>query len=198
MDSVICLDHLSSVYYHFGFGFFALWNFKEISEIFALFLLISLGFKSFSSLWFPTNISSVDRSKKFIDAKLNGKSDGKHASASERKRNCDSEVSALRKLVKMERRRADAALAEVERERAASATAAEEAMAMIQRLQREKNSIEMAANQQRRLSEAKHVHDEEVIQSLEWVLWRREAELRLLRQHNTPVSYFTSTTSSKF
>ncbi|KAG6397615.1 hypothetical protein SASPL_143785 [Salvia splendens] len=47
-----------------------------------------------------------------------------------------------------ERRRADAALAEVEREKAASAMAAEEAMAMIQRLQREKNSIEIAANQQ--------------------------------------------------
>ncbi|KAG6387252.1 hypothetical protein SASPL_152439 [Salvia splendens] len=51
-------------------------------------------------------------------------------------------------LVKMERRRADAALAEVERERSASATTAEEAMAMIQRLQREKNSIEIATNQQ--------------------------------------------------
>ncbi|XP_047953194.1 myosin-binding protein 7-like [Salvia hispanica] len=182
MDSVICLDHLPSVYYHFGFGFVALWNFKEISEIFALFLLISFGFKSFSSLWFPIDISRVDRSKKVIDPKLKRKSEGKHASVSERRRNCDSEVSALRKLVKMERRRADAALAEVERERAASATAAEEAMAMIQRLQREKNSIEMAANQQRRLSEAKHVHDEEVIQSLESLVWSYEAELGLLRQ----------------
>ncbi|KAG6431075.1 hypothetical protein SASPL_109150 [Salvia splendens] len=34
-----------------------------------------------------------------------------------RRRNCDSEVSALRKLVKMERRKADVALAEMERER---------------------------------------------------------------------------------
>ncbi|KAG6414933.1 hypothetical protein SASPL_122312 [Salvia splendens] len=182
MDYVICLDHLSSAYYHFGFGFFALWNCKEISEIFVLFLMISFGFRFFSSLWFPTNISGIDRSKKVIDAKLNRKSDGKHASVSERKRNCASEVSALRKLVKMERWRADAALAEVERERAATATAAEEAMAMIQRLQREKNSIEMAANQQRRLSEAKHVHDEEVIQSLESLLWSYEEELGLLRQ----------------
>ncbi|XP_042005971.1 protein FLOURY 1-like [Salvia splendens] len=121
-----------------------------------------------------------------IDAKLNQKSDGKHASVSERKRNCDSEVSALRKLVKMERRRADAALAEVERERAASAMTAKEAMEMIQRLQHEKNSIEMAADQQRRLSEAKHVHDEEVIQSLESLLWSYEEELGLLRQQLGP------------
>ncbi|KAL1557857.1 protein FLOURY 1-like [Salvia divinorum] len=173
MNSVMCLDHLSSVYYHFGFGFFALWNFKEMSEIFALFLLIAFGFKSFSSLRFP---ASSDRSNTVIVEKLNRKS--------ERRRNCDdSEVLALRRLVRMERRRADAALAEVERERAASATAAEEAMAMIQRLQREKNSIEMESNQRRRLSEARRGHDDEVIQSLASLVWSYEAELGLMRQH---------------
>ncbi|KAG6436311.1 hypothetical protein SASPL_101205 [Salvia splendens] len=51
----------------------------------------------------------------------------------------------------------------------------------------EKNSIQMGYNQHRRLCEARDVHDEEVIKSLEWVLWRRENELRYL-------SYFTSTT----
>lgn len=185
MDSVICLEHLSSVYYHLRLG-----NFKEMSEIFALFLLLAFGFKSFYSLWFPTKISRVNRyksvkskySEKVVDAKLNRKLEGKCDSGLDRRVNCASEVSALRRLVKMERRRADEALAEVERERAASATAAEEAMAMIQRLQCEKSSIEMEFNQCRRLSEAKRIHDEEVIESLEWLVWRYEAELSLLRQ----------------
>ncbi|KAG6432994.1 hypothetical protein SASPL_104596 [Salvia splendens] len=162
-----------------------------MSQIWALFLLLAFGLKSLSS---PTKSSRVSRSKKVVDAKSKRKSGGRYDFVLERGGKCGSEVWALRKLVKMERRRADAAVAEVERERAASATAAEEAMGMIQRLQREKNSIQMGYNQHRRLCEARDVHDEEVIQSLEWVLWRREAELRLLRQHTRAISYFTSTT----
>ncbi|KAG6385962.1 hypothetical protein SASPL_154845 [Salvia splendens] len=145
-------------------------------------LMRILNLERIIDVTYKGNEDGYTQPEKVIDAKLNQKSDGKHASVSERKRNCDSEVSALRKLVKMERRRADAALAEVERERDASAMTVEEAMEMIQRLQHEKNSIEMAADQQRRLSEAKHVHDEEVIQSLESLLWSYEEELGLLRQ----------------
>ncbi|KAJ7946799.1 myosin-binding protein 3-like [Quillaja saponaria] len=57
------------------------------------------------------------------------------------------DVMALRKLVKIEMQRANAAYAELEKERMASASAAEEAMAMILRLQSEKSSVEIQANQ---------------------------------------------------
>lgn len=55
------------------------------------------------------------------------------------------DITELRKLVKIERKRANAAYAAREKERAASVTAAEEAMAMILRLQNKKSLIEMAS-----------------------------------------------------
>ncbi|KAK6135650.1 hypothetical protein DH2020_030615 [Rehmannia glutinosa] len=91
---------------------------------------------------------------------------------------CD--VSKLRKLLKTERHKANVALAELAKERAASSSAAEEAMAMILRLQNEKSSIELESNQYRRLAEEKQIHDQEVIQSLQWLVWRHESERSLL------------------
>ncbi|KAL8541746.1 hypothetical protein ACS0TY_002853 [Phlomoides rotata] len=91
---------------------------------------------------------------------------------------CD--VSTLRKLLKIERRRAKAAIAELAKERAASATAAEETMAMILRLQNEKSLIEMESSQFKRLAEEKQIHDQEVIRSLQWLLWDHEFKRSLL------------------
>ncbi|KAG2703956.1 hypothetical protein I3760_06G160600 [Carya illinoinensis] len=99
------------------------------------------------------------------------------------------DVMALRKLVKIERQRADAAYAELEKERMAAASAAEETMTMILRLQSEKSSTEMQANQYRRLAEQKQQYDLEVIQSLQWIVMQHEScrslledQLRLCRQ----------------
>ncbi|CAI9772701.1 unnamed protein product [Fraxinus pennsylvanica] len=61
------------------------------------------------------------------------------------------DITELRKQVKIERKRANTAYAELEKERAASATAAEEAMAMILRLWNEKSVIEMEANRKSNL-----------------------------------------------
>ncbi|KAL8097401.1 hypothetical protein AgCh_030505 [Apium graveolens] len=83
---------------------------------------------------------------------------------------CD--VVKLRELVKVERERANAANVELEKERMAAATAAEETMAMILRLQKEKSVIEMEAHQYRRLAEEKQLHDQEVIESLRWIAMR--------------------------
>nr|POE70435.1 protein floury 1-like [Quercus suber] len=91
---------------------------------------------------------------------------------------CD--VMALRKLVKIERQRANGSYAELEKERIAAASAAEEAMAMILRLQREKSSIEIQANQYRRLAERKQQYDQEVIQSLRWIVMKHESNRSLL------------------
>ncbi|KAA8536371.1 hypothetical protein F0562_028849 [Nyssa sinensis] len=90
------------------------------------------------------------------------------------------DVIVLRKLIKTERQRANAACLELEKERTAAATAVEEAMAMILRLQNEKSLIEMEANQFRRLAEGKQLHDQEVIQSLRWILMKHESERSLL------------------
>ncbi|XP_059651091.1 protein FLOURY 1-like [Cornus florida] len=90
------------------------------------------------------------------------------------------DVMSLRKLVKMERGRANVAYSELVKERMAAATAAEEAMAMILRLQKEKSLIEMEANQYRRLTEEKQFHDQEVIESLRWIVLQHESERSLL------------------
>lgn len=90
------------------------------------------------------------------------------------------DVLSLRKMVKMERRRANAARLELEKERMAAATAADETMAMILRLQNEKSLVEMEANQYKRLAEEKQLHDQEVIQSLQWLVLQHESERSIL------------------
>ncbi|XVE66634.1 hypothetical protein DITRI_Ditri08aG0093900 [Diplodiscus trichospermus] len=86
------------------------------------------------------------------------------------------DVMALRKLVKIERRRAKAACQELEKERIAAASAADEAMAMILRLQSEKSSIEIDANQYKRMAEQKQEYDQQVIESLQWIVMKHESE----------------------
>lgn len=90
------------------------------------------------------------------------------------------DVLSLRKMVKVERCRANAARLELEKERMAAATAAEETMAMILRLQNEKSLVEMEANQYKRLAEEKQLHDQEVIQSLQWLVLQHESEGSIL------------------
>lgn len=99
------------------------------------------------------------------------------------------DVTALRRLVKIERLRADMAYAELEKERMASASAADEAMAMILRLQNEKSSTEIEAKQYRQLAEQKQEFLQEVIESLQWDIINLEHErsemeenLRLYRE----------------
>lgn len=93
------------------------------------------------------------------------------------------DVLSLRKMVKQERQRGDAAYAELEKERMAATTAADEAMAMIHRLQNEKCVVEMEANQYRRLVEEKQIHDQEVIQSLRWIIMKHELERSYMEDH---------------
>ena len=92
------------------------------------------------------------------------------------------DVMALRKLVKFERQRFNAACAEIEKERIAASSAAEEAMAMILRLQSEKSSIEIQANQFRRMVDQKQEYDNEVIESLRWTIAQHESQKNLLEE----------------
>ncbi|KAL6545837.1 hypothetical protein OROGR_009711 [Orobanche gracilis] len=113
-----------------------------------------------------TNISSDEES----DADSNEESESES----------EYDVSILRKLLKDERRKAKVALKELAKERWASASAAEEAMAMILRLQNEKSLIDLELNQYKRLAEEKQIHDQEVIRSLQWLVWRHESGRSLL------------------
>ncbi|KAH9312323.1 hypothetical protein KI387_027358, partial [Taxus chinensis] len=65
---------------------------------------------------------------------------------------------------------------ELDKERSAAQTAAEEALAMITRIQSEKASTEMEARQFKRIVEEKSVYDEEAIEIFKEILVRLERE----------------------
>ncbi|XP_038905035.1 protein FLOURY 1-like [Benincasa hispida] len=92
------------------------------------------------------------------------------------------DVIKLRELVKIERKQKKEALEELEKERMAAATAAEEAMAMIFRLQHEKSAIEIRANQFHRMMEQKQQYCQEVIECLERIIMEYESEGSLSKQ----------------
>ncbi|CAH1436366.1 unnamed protein product [Lactuca virosa] len=71
---------------------------------------------------------------------------------------------------------------ELEKERSAAATAADEAMAMILRLQEEKASIEMESRQYQRMIEEKSAYDEEEMNILKEIVLRREMEKHFLEK----------------
>ncbi|XP_042050598.1 uncharacterized protein LOC121795982 [Salvia splendens] len=71
---------------------------------------------------------------------------------------------------------------ELEKERGASGSAADEAMAMIFRLQEEKASIEMEARQYQRIIEEKSAYDDEEMDIIQEILMRREKEKLFLEK----------------
>lgn len=71
---------------------------------------------------------------------------------------------------------------ELEKERNAAATAADEAMAMMFRLQEEKAAIEMEARQYKRMVEEKSAYDAEEMNILKDILLRREREKHFLEK----------------
>ncbi|KAJ6793016.1 Uncharacterized protein M6B38_112355 [Iris pallida] len=71
---------------------------------------------------------------------------------------------------------------ELEKERSAAATAADEAMAMILRLQSEKATMEMESSQYRRMIEEKFAYDEEEMEILKEIIVRREKEKHVLEK----------------
>jgi len=82
----------------------------------------------------------------------------------------------LLKALRDEREAQAALYHELEKERNAAATAANEAMAMITRLQEEKALVQMEARQFQRMVEEKTVYDQEAMKILKEVLARREEE----------------------
>ncbi|CAN6447774.1 unnamed protein product [Victoria cruziana] len=92
------------------------------------------------------------------------------------------DVQALEQALKEEHAARSALYLELEEERNAAATAADEAMAMISRLQEEKAMIEMEARQYRRMIEEKAAYDAEEMNILKEILLRREREKLVLEK----------------
>ncbi|KAI3704251.1 hypothetical protein L1987_74467 [Smallanthus sonchifolius] len=71
---------------------------------------------------------------------------------------------------------------ELEKERNAAASAADEAMSMILRLQEEKASVKMESRQFQRMIEEKSAYDEEEMNILKEIVFRREREKHFLEK----------------
>ncbi|KAI3823389.1 hypothetical protein L1987_04824 [Smallanthus sonchifolius] len=92
----------------------------------------------------------------------------------------ENECRVLRKMVTNQQQSIHDLAVELEEERNASSSAANEAMSMILRLQHEKAEIEMEARQFKRFSEQKSSHDQQEIAALEELLYKREQTIQSL------------------
>ncbi|CAA7394732.1 unnamed protein product [Spirodela intermedia] len=90
------------------------------------------------------------------------------------------EVAALREALASHQQTVAELYTELEEERAAAATATDEAMSMILRLQQEKADAQMEARQFRRFVEEKMFHDQQELAALEDALFLREQALQTL------------------
>ncbi|KAJ8900088.1 hypothetical protein K2173_024204 [Erythroxylum novogranatense] len=92
----------------------------------------------------------------------------------------ENECVALREMVSNQQQTIQDLYSELEEERNASCSAANEAMSMILRLQREKAEIQMEARQFKRFAEEKTAHDQQEILALEDLLYKREQAIQSL------------------
>ncbi|CAI0402412.1 unnamed protein product [Linum tenue] len=92
----------------------------------------------------------------------------------------ENEIVALRESVSSQQQAIQDLYAELEEERNAASSAANEAMSMILRLQREKAEVQMEARQFKRFAEEKMAHDQEELASLEDVLYKKEQAIQSL------------------
>jgi len=90
------------------------------------------------------------------------------------------ECCALREMVTNQKQTIRDLSVELEEERNASSSAANEAMSMILRLQQEKAEIEMEARQFKRFAAEKTSHDQQEIIALEELLYKREQTIQSL------------------
>ncbi|TKW09553.1 hypothetical protein SEVIR_6G110100v4 [Setaria viridis] len=102
----------------------------------------------------------------------------------------EGEMAALREALRQQARAVEELRAELEEERQAAASGADEALAMILRLQAEKAAERMEAEQFRRVAEERIQHDEDTLAFLKAVVFQQEMEIsslnrRLLAVHAT-------------
>ncbi|CAN0927453.1 Myosin-binding protein 7 [Linum grandiflorum] len=92
----------------------------------------------------------------------------------------ENELAALRETVSSQQQAIQDLYAELEEERNAASSAANEAMSMILRLQREKAEVQMEARQFKRFAEEKMAHDQEELVALDDMLYKREQAVQSL------------------
>ncbi|KAF7804197.1 myosin-binding protein 7-like [Senna tora] len=92
----------------------------------------------------------------------------------------ENECAALRETVSSQQKTIQDLYAELEEERNASSTAANEAMSMILRLQREKAEIQMEARQFKTFAEEKMSHDQEEVLVFEDLLYKKDQTIESL------------------
>ncbi|KAJ0876858.1 putative GTD-binding domain-containing protein [Helianthus annuus] len=92
----------------------------------------------------------------------------------------ENECNALREMVSNQQLTIQDLISDLEEERYASSSAANEAMSMILKLQREKAEVQMEARQFKRFSEEKMAHDQQELMALEDLLYRREQSIQSL------------------
>ncbi|CAI8609977.1 unnamed protein product [Vicia faba] len=92
----------------------------------------------------------------------------------------DPVVNSLKRQVRLDRKSLMALYMELDEERSASAVAANNAMAMITRLQEEKAALQMDSSQYQRMMEDQIEHDEEVLQETNELLLKLEEEVKTL------------------
>ncbi|KAK1310856.1 hypothetical protein QJS10_CPA08g00176 [Acorus calamus] len=90
----------------------------------------------------------------------------------------ESAVDRLKRQIELDRKSMSALYKELEEERNASAIAANQAMAMITRLQEEKASMQMEALQYQRMMDEQAEYDQEALQNLNDILAQKEKELQ--------------------
>ncbi|KAL1353488.1 hypothetical protein HN51_017425 [Arachis hypogaea] len=90
------------------------------------------------------------------------------------------ECSALREALSRQQQAVKDLAAELEEERNAASSAANEAMSMILRLQKEKAEVQMEARQFKRIVEERSSHDQKELLELEDLLYKREQTIQSL------------------
>lgn len=92
----------------------------------------------------------------------------------------DSILQRLKRQVRLDRKSLIELYMELDEERSAAAVAANNAMAMITRLQAEKASVQMEALQYQRMMEEQAEYDQEALQVLKEMLLKREEDVKVL------------------
>lgn len=92
----------------------------------------------------------------------------------------DSILTRLKRQVRLDRKSLMALYMELDEERSASAVAANNAMAMITRLQAEKAAVQMEALQYQRMMEEQAEYDQEALQVMKDMVMKRDEDIKVL------------------
>ncbi|XP_076933897.1 myosin-binding protein 2-like [Bidens hawaiensis] len=120
------------------------------------------------------NLNEIERKESMVDESLDeGEMDGGDSINTTEK---------LKVALRAERKALHALYTELEEERSASAVAASETMAMINRLQEEKAAMQMEALHYQRMMEEQSEYDQEALQLLNELMVKKDKELELYRK----------------